>query len=183
MDFITRHGTQSKLYNLRLEILSDQYVLWQSTTVHSELTDKIYKVYLDANLNPLLADSWIRFETKGLSAAISISSVIEKFQVTDLINYQMLISEKLKTHGYIVNLSEVKQHSENEHSLIIYQKPSFKLPLINDKSDQIYGNIHSEIRIKSGELVFFKIIVHRYKDYRFDDGKTFDDLITALFKN
>lgn len=81
MDFITRHGTQSKLYNLRLEILSDQYVLWQTTNVHSELTDKIYKVYLDANMNPLLSDSWIRFETKGLSAAISISSVIENFRL------------------------------------------------------------------------------------------------------
>ena len=183
MDFISRHGTQSKFYDLRSEILSDQYLLWQSTNIHSEITDKIYMNYLEANQNPLLSDSWIRFETKGLSAAISISGILDKFHVTDLINYQMLISEKLKTHGYIVNLSEVKQHSENEHSLIIYQKPSFKLPLINDKSDQMFGNIHSEIRIKSGELVFFKIIVHRYKDYRFDDGKTFDDLITALFKN
>ncbi len=183
MDFLTRHGTQSKLYNLRSELLSDPYVLWQSTKAHSDITNMIYKVYVDSTLNPLLPDSRIRFEIKGLSAAISITRIWKEFHVKDLINYQMLIAEKLKDHGYIVNLSEVKQHTENEHSLIIYQKPSFKLPLINDKSDQLYGNIHSEIRIKDGELVFFKIIVHRYRDYRFDDGKTFDDLITALFKN
>lgn len=183
MDFISRNGAKSKLYNLRSEILSDQYVLWQSKKVHAFITGLIYGVYADSGLNILPYNSWIRFEIKGLSGAISITKTLDKLHVKDLINYQILMAEKLKSHGYIVNLSEIKQHSENEKSLIIYQKPSYKLPLINNKADQIYGNIHSEIRIKDNELVFFKIIVHRYRDNRFDDGKTFDDLITALFKN
>ena len=182
MDFISRQGTQGKLYDLRSEIVSDQYVLWRTTNIHEGINSLIYNAFTNLALNALAADSWIKFETKGLSAAMSVKKILPEFNVSDWVNFQMLISEKLKIHGYIVNLSEVKQYTENEHSLIIYMKPSFKLPLINDKSDQLYGNIHSEIRIKNGELVFFNIIIHRYRDHRFDDGKSFDELVSALFK-
>jgi hypothetical protein len=182
MDFISRHGTQSKLYDLRSELSSDKYVYWLTTNVQRCINNLVYIAYTNTASNGLAADSWIKFETKGLSSAMSIKKIYPEFDVNDLVYFQMQLSEKLKNHGYIVNLSEVKQHTENEHSLIIYMKPSFKLPLINDKSDQLYGNIHSEIRIKNGALVFFNIIIHRYRDHRFDDGKSFDELVTALFK-
>ena len=183
MDFISRNGAQSKLYNFKSAIESEQYMNWQQSQVRFAINAMIYQEYINYSENKTASSTFIRFDIKEISGACSLFKMSSGISLQDLIYHQLQTADNIKKLGYIINLSEIKHHADHEYSLILYQKPSFRLPPVNDKSNQLYGNIHTEIRIKDDHLVFYKMIVHRYNDFRFDEGLPFDELISALFKN
>jgi hypothetical protein len=182
MEFITRTGTQSKVYNLNPILTSMPYLTWLESSIPHLLAKDIYAAYINYKVNPKYFSNWIRFDMNRTSGAFSIINKEIDYDLKDLTFMQIYISEKLKLQNYITNLSEEKINKPEELSLIIYQKPSYKLPPIEDKSDQVFGNIHTEIKTRNKELIFFKMIVHRYNDFRFDQGKPFEELMATLFK-
>ena len=60
-------------------------------------------------------------------------------------------------------------------------KPSVKLPRREGKVEQLFGNVHIEIKADDEELDFFKIIVHRYSDSNYHEGHAFSSFIEYLF--
>lgn len=183
MQFITRTGTDSTAYDLKEVLASNTWMKWTQSGIANLLCQEIYEAYIDHVVNPNMSTKGIQFGQKATSGALAMDDHWPMEGIEDWIYLQVFITEKLKTLNYIIQMSEVKIHASGEKSLIIYQKPSYKLPIINDKSDQLYGNIHTELRMKGEQIIFFKIIVHRYNDFRFDVGRSFGELMEDLFKS
>jgi hypothetical protein len=182
MQFISKNGTESSAY-LTQEILNTSpWKKWLGGDVCDLFCKTIYDAFIEYKINPTFAGDGVKFGKNKMSAAFSLDHNFPFESIKELEYLQLFISEKLKEKCYIIQLSEDKMHINDERSLIIYQKPSFKLPLIDGKSDQLFGNIHLELRFKQEQLIFFKMIVHRYNDHKFDEGLEFDELMEFLFK-
>ncbi len=182
MQFISKIGTESSAY-LTQEILnSSLWKKWIGGDVCDLFCKIIYDAFIEYKINPSFVHDGVKFGKNKMSAAFSLNHNFPFESIIELKFLQIYISEKLKQKCYIIQLSEDKLHSTDEKSLIIYQKPSFKLPLIDGKSDQLFGNIHLELRFKNEELILFKMIVHRYNDHKFNEGLEFDELMKFLFK-
>lgn len=183
MQFITRTGTFSNAYDIKEVLASDGWLRWSKSGITDLLCQEIYDAYIEHLVNPTIAIKGIQFAQKATSGALSIDDHWPMEELDDFIYLQIYLNEKLKQLNYITQMSEIKLLATGEKSLIIYQKPSYKLPLLNEKSDQLFGNIHTELKMKDDQLMFFKIIVHRYNDFRFDTGRSFGELMEALFKS
>ncbi len=182
MQFISKNGTESSAYLPHQTLNSIEWKNWVHSDVLEIFCKTIYTAFTDYNINPVYVTDGIKFGKNKMSSAFSLDHKFPFESIQELEYFQLYICEKLKERGYIVQLSEDKGHDQGERSLIIYQKPSYKLPLIQGKSDQIFGNIHVELRFHGEKLIFFKIIVHRYNDHKFDVGLEFDELLEFLFK-
>jgi hypothetical protein len=180
--FISRTGTSSTVYPIKEVIGSKDFVAWKNECSR-EIRNEIYQGYIDYLVNPAGVRTGLNFEQKGGSGAMMVKQITSDSSVDQAIFLQGYITEILAENGYVINLTEEKQHENQETSLIVYVKPSFKLPQLGDKSDQLFGNIHMEIRFNNTELQYFKVIAHRYNDFRFDKGRSFAELMELLFKS
>jgi hypothetical protein len=178
--FISRTGTSSTVYPIKDIIGSSEFTAWKKGYA-SELNKDLYKAYIDFLVNPEASQSGTGFEQKKGSGALMIKHT-ENSNIEQVVFLQAFITQKLTNNGYIINLAEEKQHENGDTSLIVYVKPSFKLPQLGDKADQLFGNIHMEIRHHDSILSYFKLIAHRYNDFRFDPGRSFAELMDLLFK-
>lgn len=178
--FISRTGTSSTVYPIKDIIGSPELNAWKKEYA-SELNKDLYQAYIDFLINPEASHAGIGFEQKRGSGALMVRHT-ENSTIEQVVFLQAFITQKLMNHGYIINLTEEKLHENGDTSLIVYVKPSFKLPQLGDKADQLFGNIHMEIRHHDTELSYFKLIAHRYNDFRFDPGRSFAELMDLLFK-
>lgn len=178
--FISRTGTSSTVYAIKDIIGSSEFNAWKKECA-SDLNNDLYQAYIDFLINPEALHAGIGFEQKRGSGALMVKHT-ENLSTDQVIYLQAFITQKLIHQGYIINLTEEKQHENGDTSLIVYIKPSFKLPQLGDKADQLFGNIHMEIRHHDTELSYFKLIAHRYNDFRFDPGRSFAELMDLLFK-
>lgn len=183
MQFISKTGTESSAYLTQNILNSPSWRDWLGGDVCQMFCKTIYSAFIEYTINPNFSESGIKFGKNKMSSAFSIDHRFPFESIQELEFLQLYISERLKKKCYIIQLSEEKINDQKERSLIIYQKPSFKLPLINGKSDQLFGNIHLELRHHEERLIFFKMIVHRYNDHKFDHGLEFDELMECLFKS
>ncbi len=181
MKFITRYGTESKVYDIKPVLNSTEYHDWKSNGAASHILSKVsdaFKSIFDPNYQ---RDTNIKFDLRDTSGALVIQILPESVALTDIFYLQLLVLEKLKELGYILNLAEIKNHDLNTLSHILYMKPSVKLPRREGKVEQLFGNVHVEIKSDHSGLIFFKIIVHRYNDSNYHQGNPFSTFIAYLF--
>lgn len=181
MKFITRYGTESKVYDIKPILNSSEYFEWKSNGKAYNLFTKIsegFKSTFDPNFQ---RDAHVKFDLRGTSGALVINILPQEVILNDVFYLQLLVFEKLKELCYILNLAEIKSHDENTFSHILYMKPSVKLPRREGKVEQLFGNVHVEIKSDHEGLSFFKIIVHRYSDSNYHEGNTFSSFVEYLF--
>lgn len=178
--FISRTGTSSTVYPIKAIIGSSDFITWKKEHA-DELNNILYQAYIAFLINPEASSAGVGFEQKRGSGALMVKYT-EYSTIEQVILLQAFITQKLTNNGYIINLAEEKQHENGDTSLIVYVKPSFKLPQLGDKADQLFGNIHMEVRHHETKLSYFKLIAHRYNDFRFDPGRSFAELMELLFK-
>lgn len=122
----------------------------------------------------------IKFDVSAFSGGFVASSFahnVTPVEATYMLSYFSLV---LKQHSYINNLLEEKTNADHSITYTAYQKPSIRLPHIDGKAQQLYGNIHIDTTCLNKEVQSFKLIAHRYCDSKFSDGYPFDDLIQLL---
>ena len=181
MKFITRYGTESQVYDIKPVLHSSDYIDWKSSGKAADLLQKIsdgFKSTFDPTFH---RDEHVKFDLRGTSGALVFHALPDNFELEDVFFLQVLVFEKLKELGYILNLAEIKSHNEYIASHILYMKPSVKLPRREGKVEQLFGNVHIEIKAYDEELDFFKIIVHRYSDSNYHEGHAFSSFIEYLF--
>jgi len=183
VEFIARNGSQSSVYDIKKEYQKADYLSWLEANSCQNVKDFIYDESLGLSMNRTDVAHVLRFDVHRLSGVMSMTKVPDSLALRDILYLQLCIAQQLNTLGYIVNLSEHKQHSDHEFSYIIYLKPSIKLEKIEGKINQLYGNIHTEVKIVNGQLDFFKIMSHRYSDRNYIEGSSFYELIDWIFNN
>lgn len=181
MEFIARNGSQSSVYDIKKQYLQPEYQTFVKSNHCKYLKGLIYTSFIELGKPNTIGRDHIQFNVHRLSGVLSMTKLRDDVTIHDIMYLQLHIAERLGVLGYIVNLSEHKVQSEHEKSYIIYLKPSLKLQRIDGKINQLYGNIHTEIKLKNNELEFFKIMSHRYNDTNYVAGDTFYDLIEAIF--
>ncbi len=147
------------------------------------ICDTIYNAYIDYLVNPKYVKKPFTFGKMYHSGAFSMNELWGVFDLEDIENTFFLLTQKLIDAQYIVQLSEIKYFPDDSESQIIYLKPSYQLPKIENKSNQLLGNIHMELKTKADELVFLKIIVHRYNDSKWHAAHNFDTFMAFLFND
>lgn len=183
MQFITKQGHTSTVYNYKSLLDSDDYLQWKASATCERIKKVVYDAYIDHSLSSSVINDFVTFDAKYHSAGFSIHKLPLGCSILDLEYFQIYIFERLATLRYIVQMSEVKNGSSTNTTKIIYQKPSARLELINGKCNQLFGNVFLELQHDCERLIFFKMIVHRYNDYKYDTGSPFDELIAYLFND
>jgi hypothetical protein len=180
--FISRTGTSSTVYPIKGIIISPGFLDWREKYA-GHTKDELYQAYINSLATPENTREGVLFEQKRGSGAMLVKHSEKNTSVEQVVFLQAFITQILIENGYVINLTEEKQHENKDTSLIVYVKPSFRLPLVGEKTNQLFGNIHMEIRHNSFRVDYFKMIAHRYNDFRFDTGRTFAELIDLLFKS
>lgn len=181
MKFITRYGTESKVYDIKPVLNSYEYLQWKNSGKATDLTHKISNGFRSTFDPAFHRDADVKFDLRGTSGALVFHSLPDNAELEDIFFLQILVFEKLRELGYILNLAEVKNHNEFLTSHILYLKPSVKLPRRDGKVDQLFGNVHIEIKSDDEELEFFKIIVHRYNDSNYHEGNPFSSFMEYVY--
>jgi hypothetical protein len=181
LKFITRYGTESKVYDVKPVLNSFDYLQWKTSSKAADILHKISDGFKSTFDPAFQRDPFIKFDLRGTSGALVFHTLPDNTALEDVFFLQVLIFEKLKELGYILNLSEIKSHNEYIESHILYMKPSVKLPRRDGKVDQLFGNVHIEIKSDDEELEFFKVIVHRYNDSNYHEGNAFSSFMDFLF--
>jgi len=181
LKFITRYGTESKVYDVKPILDSFEYLQWKNNGKAADLLLKISNGFKSTFDPAFQRDSDVKFDLRGTSGAMVFHSLPDNVELEDIFFLQILVLEKLRELGYILNLAEIKTHNEFQISHILYLKPSVKLPRRDGKVDQLFGNVHIEIKTDDEELTFFKIIVHRYNDSNYHEGNAFTSFVEYVF--
>lgn len=180
MNFISKHGTQSRLYDVKQSFLSVEYVAWMDGGTHMALCDFVRENFEHHAIHHKTASEGIRFEQKGISWAFEINQLLEGVTVEVVLFVQLCLAQKLQEIGYIINLSEIKDHPNGDKSHIIYLKPSMRLPWVDNQVNQLYGNIHIEVKTNEDQLLFCKMLVHPYNDRNYHEHMPFSELINYI---
>jgi hypothetical protein len=181
--FISRIGQESTYLDYKSELNSEDLVRWLQGEEYSDICEHIYQGYIDYLVHQKSHESPFTFGKMYHSGAISVKELWRDVDFEKLRLTFFALTKKLIENEYIVQLSEIKSTPDNTTSFIIYLKPSYRLPKIDDKSNQLLGNIHMELKKQDDKLVFFKIIVHRYNDRKWHAGHDFDTFMAFMFNN
>ncbi len=169
------------MYDIKPVLNSSEYFEWKSSDKAADFMGKILDGFKSTFDPAFHRDEHVKFDFKGTSGALVFHTLPDDIGLKDVFLLQVLVFEKLKELGYILNLAEIKSHNEYITSHILYMKPSVKLPRREGKVEQLFGNVHIEIKADDEELDFFKIIVHRYNDSNYHEGNPFSSFIEYLF--
>lgn len=183
MKFISKIGQESVYLDYKKHMFSEELAQWLHNPDYHQICRKIYQGYIDYLVHRQCLNSAFSFGKMYHSGAMSIKELWDNVDYEKLRLTFFALTKKLTDHEYIVQLSEIKTAPDNSSSLIIYLKPSYRLPKIEEKSNQLLGNIHMELKIKDDQLSFFKIIVHRYNDRKWHAGHNFDTFMAFMFDN
>lgn len=89
------------------------------------------------------------------------------------------IIEKLKNEGYYINnsLREAKEQGDVLYTVEeFFLKPSLRyrreLPF-----EQLYGNVHLELKSQNGEVQMVKVVVNSYSDRNFKEAITYEKFL------
>lgn len=183
MKFISKIGQESTYLDYKTILNSPELNSWIENPEFTGICKTIYQAYIDYLVRPNNACSPFVFGKMYSSGALSIKELWEDIDYEKLKLTFFALAKKMIDNEYVVQLSEVKIISEEEESQIIYLKPSYRLPKIDDKANQLLGNIHLELRSKGNQLVFLKVIVHRYNDRKWHAGHDFDTFMGFIFNS
>lgn len=183
MKFISKIGQESTYLDYK-KILNDPIIAqWSTSLEHNQMRKIIYDAYIDYLVHSKANNSYFTFGKMYSSGAISINKSFEEYEYEEIERSFFALAKKLIDSEYIIQLSEIKYFSNNAQSQILYLKPSYQLPKIDNKSNQLLGNVHMELKSEKDQLVFLKIIVHRYNDSKWHTGHDFDAFMDYLFND
>lgn len=96
------------------------------------------------------------------------------------------LSQRLKDHGYTVQLAEMKSMEKSGGIEMIthyYLKPSLRNRFVQDGNlaNQLFGNISIEYKVINDSPKSFKFLAKAYKDSKFLPPNDFSDLNELLF--
>lgn len=183
MKFISRIGQESIYLDYKSELNREELTQWSHSEKYRDICENIYQGYIDYLVHKTFHESSFTFGKMYHSGAMSVKDLWNDVDLEQLRLTFFALAKKLIENEYIVQLSEIKSTPDNTTSLIIYLKPSYRLPKIDDKSNQLLGNVHMELKQQDDQLVFFKIIVHRYNDRKWHAGHDFDTFMAFMFDN
>jgi hypothetical protein len=160
---------------------TESYILWKGGRSHLALSQKI-----DSSFNDYLSkkdpDAGTTIIHNGKVSGIALDAASYGFKKTDYIHYCSYLIDRLTQNGYILHLSEIKSKKTAGtvmQSIKAYLKPSRKR-VIENKNEQIYGNITLDISSKADRLFRFKISCSYYQDQHFHDPLDFKTFVEDI---
>lgn len=181
--FISKIGQESTFLDYK-KILKDPIItIWSTSQEHNQIRKMIYDAFIDYLVHAKASNGYFTFGKMYSSGAVSINKSFEEYEFEEIEKTFFALAKKLIDSQYIVQLSEIKYFSNGTQSQILYLKPSYQLPKIDNKSNQLLGNVHMELKSEKDQLVDLKIIVHRYNDRKWHAGHDFDVFMNYLFND
>lgn len=182
MDFISKTGSQSALYDIAGIKESKEWLVWMDNKEYLPLCLTICQLNdlycIGESVDP---STGIQFYTKGTSSALVLDGILLKKEFSFMQFFQLYLTERLANAGYIIQLRETKRTATTETHWIIYLKPSYSLPAVNGRGNQLFGNLHLNVKTDdTGLKAKLQITIHQYTDYQFNTGSPFADLIRLL---
>ncbi len=154
-----------------------EYEQWVLAKMHHGLQNHLNEMRMIRISNPV-ADVNFYIHKSNLSNGFYFY-IEEPWSGKDYSFFVQYIIEKLKEKGYYINnsLREAKEQEGELHTIEeFYLKPSLRyrreLPY-----EQLYGNVHLELKSKNDEVQMVKVLVNAYSDRNFKEALSYEKFL------
>jgi hypothetical protein len=154
-----------------------EYEQWVLAKMHHGLQNHLNEMRMIRISNPAADVNYFVHESK-LSNGFYFY-LEEPWSGKDYSFFVQYIIEKLKEEGYYINNSLREAKEQGDELLTIeefYLKPSLRfrreLPY-----EQLFGNVHLELKSKNDEVQMIKVVVNSYSDRNFKEAVSYDKFL------
>ena len=165
----------------RTKSFQNEYKNWLGADMQKGLQDHLQELRLIRNSNPTANVNYYVHRSK-LSNGFYFY-LKNPWTANDYNFFAQFIIDKLKSKGYVLSntLREAKE-IQGELGVIeeFYLKPGLRFRR-EMPYEQLYGNVHIEVKSKNDNVLMLKVLVNTYSDRNFKEALSFDSFLDLVF--